>query len=192
VAGCRREPGRLQSGRRSRGIGGVVYFESAVTKSMRRDENRETYPILTDANKRLVEDIFRRATFIGSLGIELTGLGFGWCETKLEVTSAHLQQHGFVHAGVLMTIADHTCGGAALSTMPDGKDVITVENKVSFLRPAPGLELTCRAEVLRTGKSLVFVEGEVFAVRHGRHVLAAKASSTLAVIPFRAAGEVSP
>lgn len=124
-------------------------------------------PILTDANERLVEGIFRNATFIGSLGIELTGLGFGWCETKLNVTSAHLQQHGFVHAGVLMTIADHTCGGAALSTIPEGKDVITVENKVSFLRPATGRELTCRAEV--------------FGAREGRSALVAKASSTLAV-----------
>jgi uncharacterized protein (TIGR00369 family) len=168
------------------------YFKSAVTKSMRSDESRETTPVLSDANKRLVEGIFRIATFIGSLGIELTGLGFGWCETKLKVTSAQLQQHGFVHGGVLMTIADHTCGGAALSTIPEGKDLITVENKVSFLRPAPGLELTSRAEVLRTGKSLVFVEAEVFALRDGRHVLVAKASSTLAVIPLRAGGAVSP
>jgi uncharacterized protein (TIGR00369 family) len=148
---------------------------------MRSEENREPDPILTDANKRLVEDIFRKATFIGSLGIELAGLGFGWCATKLQVTPAHLQQHGFVHAGVLMTIADHTCGGAALSTIPEGKDVITVENKVSFLRPATGRELTCRAEVLRTGKSLVFVEAEVFGARDGRSVLVAKASSTLAI-----------
>jgi acyl-coenzyme A thioesterase PaaI-like protein len=48
----------------------------------------------------------------------------GWCETRINVSPA-LQQHGFVHAGVLMTIADHTCGGAAASTMPDDKDVIT-------------------------------------------------------------------
>jgi uncharacterized protein (TIGR00369 family) len=84
-----------------------------------------------------------------------------------------------------MTIADHTCGGAALSTTPEGRDVITVENKVSFLRPAPGLRLNCRAEVLRTGKNLIFVEAEVMAERDGRSVLVAKASSTLAVIPLR-------
>jgi uncharacterized protein (TIGR00369 family) len=111
----------------------------------------------------------------------LTAIGFGWCETKLKLTSAHLQQHGFVHAGVLMTIADHTCGGAALSTVPEGKDVITVENKVSFLRPATGLQLICRAEVLRTGRSLVFVEATVSAERDGQFAPVAKASSTLAL-----------
>ncbi len=65
--------------------------------------------------------------------------------------------------------------------------MITVENKVSFLRPAPPLQLTCKAEVLRTGRSLVFVEAEVSAVRGGRNVPVAKASSTLAVISHQAA-----
>src|SRR5215472_6179931 len=32
-----------------------------------------------------------------------------------------------------MTLADHACGGAAAPTVPMGRDVITVESKVSFL-----------------------------------------------------------
>ncbi len=85
-----------------------------------------------------------------------------------------------------MTIADHACGGAAASTMAEDKDVITVEDKVSFLRPASGSELFCRAEVLRSGRNLVFVEAEVSVERYGRRVMVAKASSTLAVIPLQA------
>jgi len=150
------------------------------------DHDRETEHILTDANRYLVEQIFQNAIFIGALGIELTAFGFGWCETRLKATSVLEQQHGFVHAGVLMTMADHTCGGAAASTVPEKKGVITVENKVSFLRPALGPILICRAEVLRTGKNLVFVEAQVSAERDGARVLIAKASSTLAVIPLRA------
>jgi len=115
----------------------------------------------------------------------LRAFGQGWCETMVNVTPALEQQHGFVHAGVLMTIADHTCGGAAASTVPVDKDVITVETKVSFLRPATGPLLFCRAEVLRTGKNLVFVEAEVTADRKEGREVVAKASSTLAVIPLR-------
>ena len=100
----------------------------------------------------------------------------------MAVTPALEQQHGFVHAGVLMTLADHTCGGAAATVAPDGQDVITVENKVSFLRPATGAVVYCRAEVLRAGKRLVFAEGEVTVEREGKRVIVAKASSTLAVI----------
>jgi uncharacterized protein (TIGR00369 family) len=84
---------------------------------------------------------------------------------------------------VLMTLADHTCGGAAATVTQEGHEVITVENKVSFLRPASGSEVFCRAQVLRAGKTLMFVEGEVMTRRDNERIIAAKASSTLAVIP---------
>jgi uncharacterized protein (TIGR00369 family) len=140
---------------------------------------------MAEPNRRLVERIFGDAKFIQSLGIELIGVGFGWCETKLTMSPALEQQHGFVHGAVLTTIADHTCGGAAGSTLPEDKEVITVENKISFLRPAAAAVLFCRGEVLRTGKNLVFAEAQVFVQRDGGRVLVAKASSTLAVIPSR-------
>lgn len=138
-----------------------------------------------DGNRQRVERIFQEAKFVRSLGIELTGVGSGWCESKVSVAPALQQQHGFAHAGVVMTLADHTCGGAAGSTVPADKDVITVENKISFLRPASGPVLFCRAEVLRAGKSLIFVEAEVMADGDKGRVMVAKASSTLAVIPLR-------
>jgi acyl-coenzyme A thioesterase PaaI-like protein len=67
----------------------------------------------------------------------------------------------------------------------EGRDVITVENKTSFLRPAIASVLSCRAEVLRSGKNLVFVEAAVTAANKEGRLLIAKASSTLAVIPRR-------
>lgn len=141
---------------------------------------------MTEPNGRLVKQIFEDAKFLDLLGIKLSGFGLGWCETTVTVSDVLRQQHGFVHAGVVMTIADHTCGGAAASMMPEDKDVITVENKVSFLRPASGAALFCRAEVLRAGKNLVFVEAIVSIERDSQRVIVAKASSTLAVIPLQA------
>lgn len=138
---------------------------------------------MNQRNRPLVERIFASARFVQSLGIELVSFGQGWCQTRISALPAHLQQHDFVHAGVIMTLADHTCGGAAASTVPEDKDVITVENKTSFLRPASSPELTCRAQILRAGKNLIFVEAEVHGLRDGGTVLVAKASSTLAVIP---------
>ena len=144
---------------------------------------------MTEANRQLVEQIFRDARYIQLLGIELVAFGFGWCETRLQVSDRLRQQHGFIHAGVLMTIADHTCGGAAASTMPADKDVITVENKVSFLRPAAASVLICKAKVLRAGKTLIFAEAETFIDRDNEPTLISKTSSTLAVIPRRAMEE---
>src|SRR5689334_198196 len=96
-----------------------------------------------EGNLSLVREIFQKADFVRSLGIELASCGKGWCETTIAARPELRQQHGYIHAGVLMTLADHTCGGAAASTVPDGRDVITVENKISFLRPASGERLLC-------------------------------------------------
>jgi|SRR6476620_9062212 uncharacterized protein (TIGR00369 family) len=141
---------------------------------------------MNNEKRHLVDRIFQDAQFVQSLGIELNSWGEGWCETRVKVLPAHRQQHGFIHAGVLMTLADHTCGGAAASTMAEGRDVITVETKISFLRPATGSDLICRAMVLRSGKSLVFTESEVMANGERGRVMVAKASSTLAVMPLKA------
>ncbi len=81
-----------------------------------------------------------------------------------------------------MTFADHACGAAAATMVAEGQDVITVENKVSFLRPAVGAVIFCRGEVLRAGKRLIFTEGEVMIERDGERLIVARASSTLAVI----------
>jgi uncharacterized protein (TIGR00369 family) len=137
---------------------------------------------MDDAKASLLKRIFERAKFVQSLGIELIAFGDGWCETRVAVTPTLEQQHGFVHAGVLMTLADHTCGGAAATVAPEGQDVITVENKVSFLRPATGAALFCRASGLRAGKRLIFTETEVMVERDNKRLIVAKASSTLAVI----------
>lgn len=88
---------------------------------------------MNDANRTLVERIFQDAPFTRSLGIELTSCGNGWCETRLIISPWLRQQHGFVHAGALMTLADHTCGGAAASTVPEDRDVITVREQSLFL-----------------------------------------------------------
>jgi len=66
---------------------------------------------MSEDQQDLVWQIFVRAPFVRSLEIELVSFGAGWCETGLCVGPTLEQQHGFVHAGVLMTLAYHTCGG---------------------------------------------------------------------------------
>ena len=72
-------------------------------------------PILLDPNyQAVIRDIFSEAGFISELGIQLRDLGPGWCETEMMVAPRHLQQNGFIHAGVQATMADHTAGANVL------------------------------------------------------------------------------
>jgi len=129
-----------------------------------------------------VEAILNKARFIQYLGIELVDFGPGWCDTRLAVADMHLQQDGFVHAGVVATMADHTAGAAAGTQARAGEVVLTVEFKINFLRPTVGEWLRCRAEVLRAGRQLTVTESSVFACQGGAEKLVAKAMVTLAMV----------
>lgn len=129
--------------------------------------------------------IFETAPFIGDLGLALSDLGPGWCETVLAVAPKHLQQDGYVHAGVQATVADHTGGGAAGTLVKESETVLSVEFKINLLRPALGDRLRCRSSVLKAGRTIVVAESEVYAERNGSSRLTAKATVTLAVVPKR-------
>jgi len=131
-----------------------------------------------------VRHIFDSANFVRDLGIQLNEIEDGYCETTLIPAERHRQQHGLIHAGVLATMADHTSGCAARGAVGPDQDVVSVEFKINFLRPAIADRLRCRGRVLRAGKMLVICEAEVFAERDSEEKLVWKAMVTLAVKRF--------
>ncbi len=128
-----------------------------------------------------VRQIFDKANFVRDLGMQLTLIEDGCCETILIPSKRHQQQHGLIHAGVLATMADHTAGCAARSVVGLEQDVVTVEFKINFLRPTVARRLRCRSKVLRAGKTIVVCEAELFAENESAEKLVSKAMMTLAV-----------
>lgn len=128
-----------------------------------------------------VARIFEGAPFVADIGLELVGVGTGWCETALPLGARHLQHGGVAHAGVISTLADHTAGAAAQTVCAPGQTVVTAEFKINLLRPGQG-RLVCRAEVLKAGRHFHVVEAEVFGQRGDERVRVAQFNGTLAVI----------
>ena len=147
--------------------------------------NEPGRPETEDERFLRVAAIFDAAGFLHTLGVRLDAVGPGSCQTSLALTPALLQQHGFAHAGVVTTLADHTAGGAAKAAVPSGRDVLTLELKINFLRPGRGDRLIGRGRVLRAGRGIVVSEAEVFATIDGREELVAKLLSTLTVLDER-------
>ncbi len=129
-----------------------------------------------------LERIFSAAPFVAGLGIQLVSLGPGECETRLEIGPSHLQQNGFVHAGVQATMADHTAGGAAATLIGPEEIVLTAEFKINLLRAARGTALLCRSKVLKPGSRLTVVESEVFCESEEDRKLVSKMIATIAVV----------
>jgi uncharacterized protein (TIGR00369 family) len=103
----------------------------------------------------------------------------GYFEASVAIQEHHRQQDGFIHAGVMATMADHTAGYAAFTTVKEEFQILTIEFKINFLRPAFGKRLVCRSGVIREGSQLIISESEVFDQREGKETLVAKALVTL-------------
>ena len=89
------------------------------------------------------------------------------------------QQDGFVHAGVMATLADNAAGYATLSLLPPGSRVLAVEFKLSFIRPAVGQAIRARGRVRKLGKTIALCEIEVETSRQEKWVSCAWGSETV-------------
>ena len=118
-------------------------------------------------NPTFVEEIkesFAKQLVMSLIGASLTGVEPGIVEITLPYRSDLTQQHGYVHAGIITTIADSACGYAAYTLMPPNSDVLAVEFKVNLMRPAQGESFVARAEVLKSGRTLSVVRADVHAL----------------------------
>lgn len=119
------------------------------------------------SNSRFAEDIkqsFARQSIMGLIGARLNLVEPGLVEITLPYRKDLTQQNGYLHAGIVTTIADSASGYAAYSLMPAGSEVLSVEFKINLLRPAKGESFLARAEVIKPGKTLTVVRAEVFGV----------------------------
>jgi uncharacterized protein (TIGR00369 family) len=119
-----------------------------------------------------------RQHFMHLIGADLTRIEPGRVEAELTLGEQHQQQKGFVHGGLTATMADLAAGFAAVTLVPDGTGVVTVELKTSYLHPGIGQKLRAVGWVLKAGRRLHFCEAEVWC----DDLLIAKATATMAVV----------
>ena len=95
------------------------------------------------------QEILQSQPFSVLLGTEFGGVEDGVVTLELPLKQDHLQQHGFAHGGVVSYLADNAltwAGGLAVG------DVLTLEMKINFTRPAVGEKLIARGETLSAGR----------------------------------------
>ena len=134
------------------------------------------------SNPNYVDEIkqsFAKQTVMALIGGELTRVEPGVVEISLPYRNDLTQQHGYVHAGIITTIADSACGYAAYTLMPPNSDVLAVEFKVNLLRPAKGETFLARAEVIKSGRTLTVVRADVHAITGERRELVAIMQGTM-------------
>jgi uncharacterized protein (TIGR00369 family) len=115
-----------------------------------------------------VRDSLQRQSFMQLLGAHAPVVEDGHVVIELPFRADLCQQNGYLHAGVVTSIADSACGYAALTVMPPGSDVLSVEFKVNLLAPGRGEAFRADARVVRSGRTLTVCRAEVTAVTAGQ------------------------
>ena len=104
---------------------------------------------------------FSRQAFMVTLGARLAEVRPGEVVIDLPFREDLVQQHGYLHAGVVSSVIDSACGYAALTMMRPGTAVLTVEFKINLLAPAVGDSFRAVGRVVRAGRTLTVCVGEL-------------------------------
>jgi uncharacterized protein (TIGR00369 family) len=125
-------------------------------------------------------EVLASQAFSRLLGAQLTALTPGKVQIELPIRADLLQQHGFVHGGVVSYLADNalTYAGGTSMRVP----VVTSEFKINYVRPAQGDRLVARAEALSTGRSQAVCRCDVYAVIGTQERLCAVAQGTIVAL----------
>jgi uncharacterized protein (TIGR00369 family) len=153
----------------------LVYFRSMKEQSQFSVVDREF--------ECRVRESFGRQGLMKHLGAELIELTAGQVAIRVPYRAELSQQHNYFHAGVSGAIADSACGYAAYTLMPAESSVLTVEYKLNLLAPADGEELTARARVVRSGRTLKVCAADVHTRKNGKDVHCATMLATIMCLP---------
>jgi uncharacterized protein (TIGR00369 family) len=111
----------------------------------------------------VVRRSFAAQGLLGLIGAQLASIAPGRVEVMLPFSPNVTQQQGFFHGAAVAAIADVAGGYAALSLMPEGSEVVTIEYKINFVNPAVGERLVAVGDVVRAGRTITVCRVDVYA-----------------------------
>jgi 1,4-dihydroxy-2-naphthoyl-CoA hydrolase len=95
-----------------------------------------------------------RDAFPGLVGIEVDEAADGVVRARLPLRPEHLAPNGYLHAGVIVTLADTACGYGCILSLPEGgTGFTTIELKTNFLRSARTGTIACEATRVHGGRT---------------------------------------
>jgi uncharacterized protein (TIGR00369 family) len=117
------------------------------------------------------------------LGMHLEQIEAGRVTVSMPRRTELTQQNGFLHAGVLIALADASAGMAAWTLLPEKHNLLSIQISTSLQRAADCERAVAEGVVTKPGKRLMVAEGTVYAAGDGSRTALIKATVTLAVLP---------
>ena len=103
-----------------------------------------------------------RGHFPGMMGVEMVALEERKLSMRLTLRGEHLAPNGFLHAAVVIALADTACGYGTAAHLPQGaSSFTTIELKSNFLGTAREGAIACDAVAAHMGRSTQVWDAEV-------------------------------
>ncbi len=103
----------------------------------------------------------KKIPFLVHLGILTEELGAGAARLSMPLESRMTNSFATAHGGVIMTLLDVVLCTAARTLHPEAAGIMTIDMSTSFIGAGTGPKLIAEGRVMRNGRSIIFVEGEV-------------------------------
>lgn len=143
---------------------------------------------------------FRSLPHCAFLGMELVDIGPGRGTARLAYDDRFVGNPatGVVHGGLITTVLDTLSGFAAMTAVPAGTAIATLDLRIDYLKPArPGQVILAEARCIRVTSTVAFVRSVAFhntpedAIAHGTGTFMLGATG-FSVAPDRPGGGDQP
>lgn len=91
--------------------------------------------------------------------VELVGLSRGCVDISVNVSDPILNNRGIVHGGILFTLSDTA---ASLCAATVGKDPVTIQSNINYIKSISQGKITTRARVVHNGRATTVVHVQSF------------------------------
>lgn len=113
----------------------------------------------------------RKGTWIGDLGIEITGVQPGKVTAEVKVRKELLSPNGFLHAASVIALADSLCGSGTMENLPVGaRGYTTIELKANLVGTARDGVIECEASLAHGGRTTQVWDAKVSAKQTGKTI----------------------
>lgn len=96
------------------------------------------------------------------LGVKLTHFGDGKASFSVLISDVHLNKGGVAFGGLHASLLDSAMGAALVSTLKVSEWCATANITINYLEGSlPGVELIATGNIVRRGKNLAHLSGEI-------------------------------
>ncbi len=118
--------------------------------------------------------------FFSLMEIELGGFSGGQAELFMPVRPDMHNGVGWLQGGLYTALCDEAMALALFTVLDEGAVIATISESTAFLQGVRDGRISARARVIKKGKSVAFLEGEVVS---GEGDVLARCQASFAILP---------